>query len=212
MSTADSVITEPISPESLSTVRTSSTDARSCLPPQRTIAYTKELSLPGASPPRIRGADRHRGVRACQLYAPLARSFSAAGKPGTPSTKLIRPRVCQPLTRWSRPAAGRGHSPRRGPATARQARLTPTRPAQHGRRQRRGAVPSAGAARQPPVKRGPRRPGPHSTDARQRRGTVPSLVLALAGRLGGHGGLGGLARTTVRGGRRAAAQGRALTR
>src|SRR5215469_8538009 len=51
MSTAGSVTVEPISPASLSTVRTSSTDALSCLPPQRTIAYTKELSLPGASLP-----------------------------------------------------------------------------------------------------------------------------------------------------------------
>src|SRR6185437_12612384 len=42
MSTADSVTVEPISPASLSTVRTSSTDALSCLPPQRTIAYTKD--------------------------------------------------------------------------------------------------------------------------------------------------------------------------
>src|SRR5215472_16318229 len=49
MSTAGSVTVEPISPASLSTVRTSSTDALSCLQPQRSIAYTKELSLPGAS-------------------------------------------------------------------------------------------------------------------------------------------------------------------
>src|SRR5215475_7634376 len=51
MSTAGKVIVEPTSPTSLSTVRTSSTDALLCLPPQRTIAYTKELSLPDASPP-----------------------------------------------------------------------------------------------------------------------------------------------------------------
>src|SRR5215469_1375652 len=44
MSTAGSVIVEPTSPASLSTVRTSSTDALLCVPPQRTIAYTKELS------------------------------------------------------------------------------------------------------------------------------------------------------------------------
>ena len=40
-STAGSVTLEPTSPASLSTVRTSSTDAFSCLPPQRTIAYTE---------------------------------------------------------------------------------------------------------------------------------------------------------------------------
>src|SRR5438034_5530313 len=44
-STAGSVTLEPVSPASVSTVRTSSTAAFSCLPPQRTIAYTRELSL-----------------------------------------------------------------------------------------------------------------------------------------------------------------------
>src|SRR5215471_9307838 len=44
-STAGSVTLEPTSPASVSTVRTSSTAAFSCLPPQRTIAYTRELSL-----------------------------------------------------------------------------------------------------------------------------------------------------------------------
>src|SRR5512135_675416 len=44
-SNADSVTVEPTSPASVSTVRTSSTAAFSCLPPQRTIAYTEELSL-----------------------------------------------------------------------------------------------------------------------------------------------------------------------
>src|SRR5215470_14545296 len=51
-STAGSITLEPISPASVSTVRTSSTAAFSCLPPQRTIAYTK-LSL---SPLRAHGA------------------------------------------------------------------------------------------------------------------------------------------------------------
>src|SRR5437879_567128 len=44
-STAGSVTLDPTSPDSVSTVRTSSTAAFSCLPPQRTIAYTEELSL-----------------------------------------------------------------------------------------------------------------------------------------------------------------------
>src|SRR4029077_6808945 len=44
-STAGSVTLEPTSPASVSTVRTSSTAAFSCLPPQRTIAYTRDLSL-----------------------------------------------------------------------------------------------------------------------------------------------------------------------
>jgi hypothetical protein len=54
-------------------VRTSSTAAFSCLPPQRTIAYTRELSLclvrafPGAGPAPIRadpvtGPKRYEGL------------------------------------------------------------------------------------------------------------------------------------------------------
>src|SRR5215471_9851303 len=45
-SRAGSVTLEPTSPGSLSTVTTSSSATFSCLPPQRTIAYTRELSLP----------------------------------------------------------------------------------------------------------------------------------------------------------------------
>src|SRR5450631_635106 len=44
-SRAGSVMLEPTSPDSLSTVTTSSSATFSCLPPQRTIAYTRELSL-----------------------------------------------------------------------------------------------------------------------------------------------------------------------
>src|SRR5215469_4952350 len=44
-SRAGSVTLAPTSPDSLSTVRTSSTDAFSCLPPQRTIAYTESSLL-----------------------------------------------------------------------------------------------------------------------------------------------------------------------
>src|SRR5580704_18017950 len=62
-STAGRVTLEPTSPASLSTVRTSSTDAFSCLPPQRTIAYTENsLSLVRARR-GIRGIVRHR----CEL-------------------------------------------------------------------------------------------------------------------------------------------------
>src|SRR4029077_4153022 len=49
-SRAVSVTLEPTSPGSLSTVRTSSSATFSCLPPQRTIAYTRELSLSFALP------------------------------------------------------------------------------------------------------------------------------------------------------------------
>src|SRR5215831_8657549 len=67
-STAGSVTLEPTSPASLSTVRTSSTDAFSCLPPQRTIAYT-ENSLPCAGPPRDPRLDANRP--ACVAHDPV---------------------------------------------------------------------------------------------------------------------------------------------
>src|SRR5215472_3183761 len=73
--TAGSITLEPTSPASVSTVRTSSTAAFSCLPPQRTIAYTRELSLClvrallwGAGPHRV-NADPHSGS---QRYEGLA--------------------------------------------------------------------------------------------------------------------------------------------
>src|SRR5437868_11663349 len=49
-SRAGSVTLEPVLSGSLSTVRTSSSATFSCLPPQRTIAYTRELSLSFALP------------------------------------------------------------------------------------------------------------------------------------------------------------------
>src|SRR6266516_3089854 len=113
-STAGSVTLEPISPASVSTVRTSSTAAFSCLPPQRTIAYTRELSLClvrallGCGPaPRQRrsahtGSQRYEGL-AClstrlawgsptpypscgQDYQTMRGAQPAAGYAGGPST------------------------------------------------------------------------------------------------------------------------------
>src|SRR5262249_55943056 len=49
-SSAGNVTLDPASPSSLSTVSTSSRATFSCLPPQRTIAYTRELPLPCACP------------------------------------------------------------------------------------------------------------------------------------------------------------------
>src|SRR6516165_4697599 len=112
--TAGSVTLEPTSPASVSTVRTSSTAAFSCLPPQRTIAYTRELSLClvrallwGAGPHRV-NADPHTGYQryeglAClstrlawgsptpypscgQDYQTMRGAQPAAGYPGGPST------------------------------------------------------------------------------------------------------------------------------
>src|SRR6266704_2664987 len=82
MSTAGSVTVEPTSPASLSTVRTSSTEALLCLPPQRTIAYTTELSLPGVSPPR-----QSRPRPNVEATGPA----DSARQPDTPTTKNIRP-------------------------------------------------------------------------------------------------------------------------
>src|SRR5215472_11923714 len=70
-STAGSVTLEPTSPASVSTVRTSSTDAFSCLPPQRTIAYTEELSLCLCGPNALfRGLADHRHEEGLASLAP----------------------------------------------------------------------------------------------------------------------------------------------
>src|SRR5713226_3904519 len=61
-SKADRVTLEPTSPASVSTVRTSSTAAFSCLPPQRTIAYTRDLSLC-----LMRGSNPVRALASCGL-------------------------------------------------------------------------------------------------------------------------------------------------
>src|SRR6476659_4815519 len=78
---AVSVMLEPTSPGSLSTVTTSSSATFSCLPPQRTIAYTRELSLSFALPsvPRNSGVttagslERAHGARAAG-YSPIAKA------------------------------------------------------------------------------------------------------------------------------------------
>src|SRR5262245_18215271 len=107
MSTAGSVMVEPTSPASLSTVRTSSTDALLCLPPQRTIAYTKNsLSLVPARR-RIAASYERRGDRAADITrrspagpADRGRSQSpdrqpaaitALGSADTPTTENTRP-------------------------------------------------------------------------------------------------------------------------
>src|SRR5580700_4319901 len=70
-STAGSVTLEPTLPARVSTVRTSSTDAFSCLPPQRTIAYTEELSLSACAGPTRCSADAdHRHEEGLASFAP----------------------------------------------------------------------------------------------------------------------------------------------
>src|SRR5579875_3584845 len=74
---AGSVTLEPASPGSLSTVSTSSSATFSCLPPQRTIAYTRELSFLACVPhlPRRAGA-------AAAGPPDLAHGSRADGHPG----------------------------------------------------------------------------------------------------------------------------------
>src|SRR6266849_2601710 len=69
-STAGSVTLEPTSPASVSTVRTSSTDAFSCLPPQRTIAYTENSLSACAGPTRCSAAADHRHEEGLASSAP----------------------------------------------------------------------------------------------------------------------------------------------
>src|ERR1700729_417549 len=107
-STAGRVTLEPTSPASLSTVRTSSTDAFSCLPPQRTIAYTENSPSVVRARREIRGLVRHR----CELarLRHTARTQACSRRPSdAPTTKNIR-RYGRSSRRWlSRPcAAGTG--------------------------------------------------------------------------------------------------------
>src|SRR4051794_36840245 len=70
---AGSVTVEPISPANLSTVTTSSTATFSCLPPQRTIAYTAE---PFLCVPRARLIEQKLNWKL--LPAPIGRGASGA--------------------------------------------------------------------------------------------------------------------------------------
>src|ERR1700761_1538652 len=92
--TAASVMLEPTSPESLSTFRTSSTDTFSCRPPARTIAYTRELSLPRACPriPRYRGLVCQRRAR---LNLQLATWGLVLGTSRAPKVKVTRASALQ---------------------------------------------------------------------------------------------------------------------
>src|SRR6266851_3558699 len=99
---------EPTSPASVSTVRTSSTAAFSCLPPQRTIAYTENSlsALFGPSvPPAEAGRHHDKGLPALHT-APWDRS--APDPFCAPTTQVIR----QPAG-LERPAVGRWISERR---------------------------------------------------------------------------------------------------
>src|SRR6516162_4110533 len=112
--TAGSVTLDPTSPARVSTVRTSSTAAFSCLPPQRTIAYTEELSLCLCGPVAL--------IRGCGSRTPTGGLASLA--PGTLTTQpWIRParwvfRLSDPggrgCLRRRLPCGFRGHVRRAG--------------------------------------------------------------------------------------------------
>src|SRR5258707_7103324 len=125
---------EPTSPWSLSTFSTSSTDTFSCRPPQRTIAYTRELSLPRACPHESRGhsGDRCRndGARlnfqlalgevrriAGMTHAPKAKvtrqPAPGAPVPGTPPLTPLPPPAQAPQALGQPPA--RSRRPETGP-------------------------------------------------------------------------------------------------
>src|SRR6516225_4842389 len=91
-STAGSVMLDPTSPARVSTVSTSSTAAFSCLPPQRTIAYTEELSLCLCGPIAL--------LRGCRARTRRGARQPCTGHPGNPALdpscalglQVIRPR------------------------------------------------------------------------------------------------------------------------
>src|ERR1700684_2413760 len=76
-SRAGSVTLSPVPPGSLSTLTTSSSATFSCLPPQRTIAYTRELSFLVGFPSVPRhtrgqhGGSLARGPRIADVSQPL---------------------------------------------------------------------------------------------------------------------------------------------
>src|SRR6266542_2476164 len=93
-STAGSVRLDPTSPASLSTVRTSSTDAFSCLPPQRTIAYTVNSLSPLCWPAaRFAESARHRSKRAAAL------------RTAWPAAEIPLDLCCAPTTKATRRGA-----------------------------------------------------------------------------------------------------------
>src|SRR5256885_11096502 len=76
---AGSVMVAPSSASaSLSTVSTSSRATFSCLPPQRTIAYTRELSSPLCVPCASRGTEVLENPDPAQRHCPHRRRHSEA--------------------------------------------------------------------------------------------------------------------------------------
>src|SRR5215831_11071758 len=109
-SRAGNVMLEPTSPGSLSTVTTSSSATFSCLPPQRTIAYTRELSLSFALPsvPRNSGVttagslERALGARAAGYSRPpRLPDISACTNPGRSAAAVGASGTLVPFVRFN---------------------------------------------------------------------------------------------------------------
>src|SRR5581483_5041993 len=92
-----SVMLSPTSPASLSTVTTSSSATFSCLPPQRTIAYTRELSLSLGLFLALPSVPRNSGVTTAgsleRAQAPAQRATPDWQGYQTPAVSTNRPRV-----------------------------------------------------------------------------------------------------------------------
>src|SRR5579863_6547424 len=94
-SRAVSVMLDPALPSSLSTVTTSSSATFSCLPPQRTIAYTRELSFVALSwrAPARRWSPRRlaRTSGPAQRATPDRQGYQTAEHPRTERVRRHRP-------------------------------------------------------------------------------------------------------------------------
>src|ERR1700722_20143745 len=161
--TAGSVTLDPTSPVSLSTVRTSSTDAFSCLPPQRTIAYTANSS------------PLHRPGRGLRLQHTCSRQFRARGPVSV-------------AHRLSSRGAARANSCAEDPGYQNQD--VPRPPGQPGRAVCGSAVPVRVGDGRPGAAA---RPGRAVGGPRRRPGAAPAAPPAARSRLGRRGRFGRLA-------------------
>src|ERR1051326_2407663 len=108
-SRAGSVMLEPTSPGSLSTVTTSSSATFSCRPPQRTIAYTRELSLSVGLFLALSRVPRNSGVTTAgsleRAQGPAQRATPDWQGYQTPAVSTNRPRgFGSPRPGWTPPA------------------------------------------------------------------------------------------------------------
>src|SRR5271169_2312399 len=121
-SRAGSVMLDPALPSSLSMVTTSSSATFSCLPPQRTIAYTRELSFVALSlrAPAHRWSPRRLACTSgpAQRATPDRQGYQTAAHPRTQTVRPQRGPGTGPA--WGQgtgPAWGQGTGPAWGQGT-----------------------------------------------------------------------------------------------